>query len=693
MAQAAFRAERLPTGATVAVIGGGPAGSFFAVHLLRLARHTNKRIRVVVFERLRPPPRNQPESISGTYRGCPRCAGGVSPRLSDALANLGVEIPDDTIQARIQSIGVLGRWKPVLLQVPEDRKMMSVFRGTLPSSRDRALGSLDSLLIDVAVREGAELVGSTVTRVYYDDQRRPVLRYRSAGADRSLTADFVAFAGGVNEMVHSPSGRQKSADLFRTLQPRYTPPAMRKALIVELEAPADSPELTSGRLHYLEGSYDRLDLDMCSIMPKQGHFTITLIGRSVDRANSHRDNQEVIQQFLNLPRVRRLLPGDAELAVRCLCNPFIVVGTAKRPFAHRAAALGDLAAARLYKDGMLAAHDMSHDLAEAVVEFGTDIHSLAAAYGPTIRRFRRENRYASLIFFLYRWFFTSGVWSRIIYQTYGSEKKSSHASRRNFEKIFWAVSSGDENYEQIAWKMLRPSTAWRILTSGILVTLRNWLTEHAFGLTWAQLGRSPVAVPVETLKSRREQLLDGQRHEFECIYSIELRASADIARNFVGKLGETNRPYLHPRGIRIQRVCGQPLTAGCKIHYHVFGGLLTFDIVQEESGNENLIRYRVAGGFANDGLFTFLIEPESINKCKLTVYLAFDYARGARRADKLFWWTFRLLFPEYVHDVLWNHALCQFKQAVESSLTNTNRIAGLCNRKNTDAVTANVEVR
>jgi flavin-dependent dehydrogenase len=677
MAKANSRVEQLTSDATVAIIGGGPAGSFFAIHLLRLAKSQRKNVRVVLFERLRQPPRDRPELSSGPYRGCPRCAGGVSPRLSDAVANLGIEIPEDTVQARIRSISVQGRWKPVILDVPEDRKMLSVFRGTLPSSRDRATGSLDSWLIDAAVREGAELVGSTVTRVSYDNRRRPVLEYRSSEDDCSLTVDFIAFAGGVNEMVHSASGRQTTADLFRTLQPAYEPPQLRKALIVELEAPPECRELASQRLYYLEGSLKRLRLDMCSIMPKQGHFTITLIGHSVDEASSHRDNLEIVRQFLDTPRVCRVLPCDTAVAVRCICNPYIVIGTATQPFAHRAAAIGDLAATRRYKDGMLAAHDMALDLAKAIVERGVDSSTLAETYGPTIDRFRRENRFASLIFFLYRWFFTSAAWSRIIYQAYGSEKKSTRAPRRNFERIFWSVSSGDENYEQIAWAMLRPSTAWRILTSGVLVTLRNWLTEHAFGLTWANLGRFPVAVPREVLEARREQLLGGRRHEFECIYTIRLRTSADVARGLVGQLGEPARPYLHPRGVRIQRVGREAPGAGRRIHYHIFGGVLSFDIIQEDSGDENLIRYRVLGSFADQGSFIFLIEPDTATTCELTVYLAFDYARGTSAVDRLFWQAFRLLFPEYVHDVFWNHALCEFKQAAEDNQKGGNRISGV----------------
>ena len=46
-------ADRIPldAGATVAVIGGGPAGAFFAIHLLRQAAALGRQLRLVIFER------------------------------------------------------------------------------------------------------------------------------------------------------------------------------------------------------------------------------------------------------------------------------------------------------------------------------------------------------------------------------------------------------------------------------------------------------------------------------------------------------------------------------------------------------------------------------------------------------------------------------------------------------------------
>ena len=666
MASAASGAERLRDDATVAIVGGGPAGSFLAMHLLRVAKTRDRRLRVVIFERRRAAPRPEAGALSGPYKGCPQCAGGVSPRLCDALADLGITIPDDVLQTRINSITVQGSWKPIYLHVPKGREMLSVYRGALPSGHGPGHASFDALLIDTATRRGAALIGSRVKKVFYDDSQRPVLCYVAEDGEAELTADFVAFAGGVNERADPRGEFITSTELFRMLQPAYEPPCLRKALIVELAAPHGCVELLEGSLHFLESSVDQLRLDMCSIMPKQGYFTISLIGGSVDDSKNHKDNLALIRSFLASRRIRRILPTDAPLQIRCICNPSIVVGTATMPFGHRAAVVGDMATSRQYKDGILAAHDMARDLAAVIVDRGTSLASLASGYSPTLARFRRDNRFASLIFFVYRWFFTHSSLSRIIYQTFASERKSQHRSRRSFERVFWAISSGDENYEQIASAMLRPSTLLKILSGGVYITVRNWLTERFFGLDWSDMGRFPTAVPVEQLRARRSRFLQGYKSEFECLYTIHIRAGEATVRRVLAEFGEPSRPYLHPRWVHIRRAGGEPLHAGCTIQYRVFGGALSFNIVQEESGDENLIRYRVIEGFANGGSFIFLIEPESPTHCALTVYLAFDYARGHSIGSRLFWRVFRLLFPEYIHDVLWNHALCEFKQSAES---------------------------
>ena len=84
-----------------------------------------------------------------------------------------------------------------------------------------------------------------------------------------------------------------------------------------------------------------------------------------------------------------------------------------------------------------------------------------------------------------------------------------------------------------------------------------------------------------------------------------------------------------------------------------------------QENRENLIVYKVKGGFADGGLFCFEVEPQSTGFCLMTIYLAFDYVRGKTFFGRVFQRLFKALFPEFIHDVLWNHALCELKQVAE----------------------------
>lgn len=50
---------------------------------------------------------------------------------------------------------------------------------------------------------------------------------------------------------------------------------------------------------------------------------------------------------------------------------------------------------------------------------------------------------------------------------------------------------------------------------------------------------------------------------------------------------------------------------------------------------------------------------------ELSVYAAFDYKEGKGIADRMMWKAGRLLFPGFMHDVVWIHALCTMKEDVE----------------------------
>jgi len=311
--------------------------------------------------------------------------------------------------------------------------MSAVFRGTLPFHRHLSGDCFDALIQNAAIEAGAELIGSRVFRAVYDISGRIDLSYMVNNMETILKADFAVFAGGVNDSPDRTHALPSSMQLFQQLQPAYVPPRLRKALIFELETQAAHDMEEGSELHYVECSAGKLRLDMCSMLSKRGYITVTLVGKSVDESDNHRQNLNVIKDFLGLPQIRRVLPTQMQLGVRCICNPSLVVGTSVMPFGERVAAVGDMAASRQYKDGILAAHNMAASLSETVISSGVDCRSVAAGYGPMIDSIQKDNRYAAIIFILYRWFFVNPLLSRIIYQAFVSEKnqkpKASESSK------------------------------------------------------------------------------------------------------------------------------------------------------------------------------------------------------------------------------------------------------------------------
>ena len=142
---------------------------------------------------------------------------------------------------------------------------------------------------------------------------------------------------------------------------------------------------------------------------------------------------------------------------------------------------------------------MAASIAETVIATGVDERSLAHGYGRMIDSIKKDNRYSAVIFVLYRWFFVNPLLSRVIYQAFVTEKKTCTESQRKFKNIFWAISSGDLTYREIAWSMIRPATLWLIFKGGFLVTIRNLVTELFFGISWRGIARFATAVSKDDL--------------------------------------------------------------------------------------------------------------------------------------------------------------------------------------------------
>ena len=665
----------LPDNATIVVVGAGPAGSFFAIRTLRKARRLGRKLDLIILERKHELHFYQGNACGACREGCNYCAGGISPKLADLLRKDGLKLPEDVITGRAESLTVHGDWKSIELPIPPGKDMLFVFRGSRPRGRPGRHENFDAFLLSKAVEEGARVITGEAHGLGYSSAGRPLVRFwPSSGqheSDITLEADLVVVAAGVNQMPGMHLGHNTLFQSLTKVIPGFRPPKVRKSLIVEMEAEDACLGHMRGEVHFAQYGSNELQIEMSSLIPKGKWTTIALLGRSVDQADPSRYLQ-VIEQFLQLPHIRRLFPRRVRLVPVCLCHPNMTVGPARNPSGNRIAVIGDMVVSRLYKDGILSAYITASALADCALDVGVDQASLKRGYRPVVRRFAQDNIFGAVAFMLNRITFSHPMLSRIVYQAVVTERKTKPAADRRLANVLWRIASGDDSYRHILLSMFHPATIWLLAVGGLAVTIRNYLTECLFGLKWEGFGRYATGIPKESVERKRLELAAAlgvhpfsRAAHFERVYSIKITAGPSAILRELDHFGDTDRRYFNPRLLNVYRTAGAANTVGSTIRYDVALGWLSFSIVLEKVIGSRYLLYRVKDGFARGGILVFDIEQKQPGLCILSIYVAFDFPQSGGLPEKFGWWLFGLLFPAFVHDVLWNHALCELKDAVE----------------------------
>jgi len=413
----------------VAVIGGGPAGSFFALFAFHYARQAGLDLHITIFE-----PRDF--ARSGPW-GCNMCAGLIPMQVLRELAEIGLELPERIIRARIHRYTLHTAAGQITLPQPDpDGDVVSVYRGQGPRCAPWPEPiSFDGFLLEAARSQGAEVIPEQVTSVAFRPYPRVTTRRRT------VLADLIVLAAGVNRHpIH-----------FTDLA--YRPPPRRQMAQTELCLGMDAVRTALGESVHIFLPADGTFI-FATLVPKGPCINVSLLGRNLPK--------DCLDHFLGLPEVAALLPGNGGRA--CSCRPRIAVGPARPLYADRFVAIGDAGITRLYKNGIGTALRTARQAAKTAVQHGVSAAAFCAGYAPLCREIAWDNLAGRFLFAFaqvfqhHRRLTLPHLWSIAAEQTLPP-------SQRLHSRLLWGMFTGVYPYRELLTMALHPYVQGRLLVS------------------------------------------------------------------------------------------------------------------------------------------------------------------------------------------------------------------------------------
>ena len=663
----------LENGNRVIIVGGGPAGAFFAIHLLKEARKKNLSIDVDIIEK-------KIFRASGdnfwTLRMCNYGAGVISPGLNRALAEQNIVVPEEVVQEEIGLIWIQERWKNIPIKVPDDKRMYSVFRGVIPKRPGVKIKGFDTFLLEEAEKEGANIVSGNVLEIEYGRSGRPELTVQHGKMKERISADFAAVSTGVNIIRGQDYQNNRFIQSIKKINQEFEPAQSRKAVIFELDVGKEFiSRHFNQQVYYMEYGSEELSLEHVAIVPKDRFVTVTLIGKGVDRVDLPSEAREIAAKFLSMPHVMHLLPSNAPLLFACSCSPRIAIVTAKHFYADRFAIIGDAVGSRLNKDGLYSAFETAQALAVTIVNKGIDKENIKREYGALIKWLDSDNQYGRWVFGITKRIFQAPVLSRMLYHAFANELKEEKESGRPVGKALWFMASGIEDYKTILKLMCSWSSLKSILIGGVLVTLRNAVIEKLLGLNWRRYGRYPTIIVKEKWNQIRDRVYSriglplSARFDYEKMYIIKIIAPPEEIFNDLKRLGNEDNNLLNMKFMNVTRIAGEPNKEGSVLQYRINLLRLSINLNLANAENNQYLVYEANSKTFDNGRLIFDVRKTRDGNSSLVVYASFDFKKGRTFVGKTVSQIFRILFPRFLHDVIWNHALCSIKNDIEGRHT------------------------
>ncbi len=440
----------LVNGSRIAVVGGGPAGSFFSYFVLQFAKRIDLELGVDIYER-------KDFSVFGPA-GCNMCAGVISESLIQALSIEGIELPPDVVQRGINSFVLHSSSDSVVMHAPfNEMRIATVYRGGGPrgAAGNVYWKSFDNYLLELATSNGARVVSEKVTDLRWNKDKP---RVHTAGAMQEY--DLIVGAFGVN----SPVG-----DLFEKLGFGYRRPMGRKTYNCELELGSDfvNNKLGSAMHAFL---LNLPNMDFGALVPKGKYATLCLIGNNID--------SNFVKFFKEHQAVKSLIANsDGITPASCQCSPLASLGEARQPYSDRFVFIGDCGMSRLNKDGIGSAYRTAKAAAVAAVFSGVSAQDFRRRFWPMCKAIRLDNQFGRLLYTFVDLVKKADFLIRGVMRTTKIEQGKT-SSKRHMSMILWDMFTGSAPYRAVFFRSLHPGFIVSFIWNTLLAFFKKVEITH-----------------------------------------------------------------------------------------------------------------------------------------------------------------------------------------------------------------------
>lgn len=428
---------KLQNGSKIAVIGGGPAGSFFAHFILKLAREAKISLNVEIYDRK--------TFLTHLPKDCNMCAGVIGSNLYRRLENEGMPLGAKVIRHQVKGYAFHSNKRVVAIPQDPFSPIYTVFRGITPKPCVDEYVSFDRYLLDNAIKAGARYIPELVEDIILPDKERekPLIKLREGTKVEEV--DLVVGAFGVNSRL------SKEWDFG------YSPPRTWHACQAEIEVePGFIRDRHKDMIHIF--TLGEKNVKFVAFTPKGRFVTISAIGEHVKIKD--------LEEVLNYDEVRAYLPDGWRIS--CHCHPKIPVTAARVPFYERIVMVGDACDSRYLKNGIESAIFTSLFAAESAIKHGISKEAFRKYYHPRCRKmFSFDNRFGKFLFKVNEFAASHSFFSELQFSIASFEQERLAPKVRFFSKALWYLFTGEAPYKRIFWKGLDPrlqlTLVWQLL--------------------------------------------------------------------------------------------------------------------------------------------------------------------------------------------------------------------------------------